>query len=120
MMARILVSTAALALALAGSAQGAAAHRHGATGGVAGGPAHYQQRPDTVPASLSDDQGQIVVANCTACHSLDYITTQPRGKGMQFWHDEVTKMVGVYKAPVAPADAEAVITVLDRKFGGNS
>ncbi len=119
-MARILTSTAALVLAVAGSAQGAAAHRHGVAGGVVGEPAYYQQRPDTVPESLADDQGQIVVANCAACHSLDYITTQPRGKGTQFWHDEVTKMVAVYKAPVAPADAEAVITILDRKFGGNS
>jgi cytochrome c5 len=116
MMARILLSSAVLVLVVAGSAQGSAAQRHD----VAAGPVHYEQRPDTVPASLSDDQGQIVVANCTACHSLDYITTQPRGKGTQFWHDEVTKMVGVYKAPVAPADAEAVITILDRKFGGNS
>jgi len=64
-------------------------------------PFHYEPRPDSIPAALSDEEGQVVANNCMACHSLDYITTQPRGKGAQFWRDEVAKMVGVYKAPVA-------------------
>jgi mono/diheme cytochrome c family protein len=115
-MARIFPIAAGMVLALVGGAQGAVA-RHS---GKAAKPAHYQQPADTVPAALADDQGQIVVGNCAACHSLDYITTQPRGKGTQFWRDEVTKMVNVYKAPVTPVDADAVVTVLDRKFGGNS
>ena len=83
-------------------------------------PFHYEPRPDSIPAALSDEEGQVVANNCMACHSLDYITTQPRGKGAQFWRDEVAKMVGVYKAPVAPADADAVAAVLARKFGGAS
>ena len=49
-----------------------------------------------------------MVNNCSACHSLDYITTQPRGKGEQFWRDSVAKMVNVYKAPLSPEDADAV------------
>lgn len=69
------------------------------------------------PAELADDQSLPVVGNCSGCHSLDYITTQPRGKGEQFWRDTVTKMVNVYKAPLPPEDAEAVATVLADKFG---
>ncbi len=81
-------------------------------------PAHYRQAPDPLPAALADAPGQIVAGNCAGCHSLDYITTQPRGKGAQFWRDEVTKMVNVYKAPLAPADADTVAGILDHKFGG--
>ena len=49
--------------------------------------------------------------------SLDYITTQPRGKGEQFWRDAVAKMVNVYKAPLSPEDADDVGAALARKFG---
>lgn len=69
------------------------------------------------PPELADPASEVVVNNCSACHSLDYITTQPRGKGEQFWRDAVAKMVNVYKAPIAPEDADAVGTELARKFG---
>jgi len=69
------------------------------------------------PPELADHDGEVVVNNCSGCHSLDYITTQPRGKGEQFWRDAVTKMVTVYKAPVSPADQEAIGKTLGRKFG---
>ena len=69
------------------------------------------------PAELADPASEVVVVNCSACHSLDYITTQPRGKGEQFWKDSVAKMVTVYKAPLSPEDADAVAATLARKFG---
>ena len=69
------------------------------------------------PPELADPSSELVVNNCSACHSLDYITTQPRGKGAQFWKDSVAKMINVYKAPLSPEDAEAVGAVLARKFG---
>ena len=69
------------------------------------------------PPELADPASEVVVNNCSACHSLDYITTQPRGKGEQFWRDAVVKMVNVYKAPLSPEDADAVATELGRKFG---
>ena len=69
------------------------------------------------PPELGDPASEIVVNNCSACHSLDYITTQPRGKGEQFWRDAVAKMVNVYKAPLSPEDADAVGAALARKFG---
>ena len=79
---------------------------------------HYQPGEETVPAVLSDDAGQVVASHCMTCHSLDYITTQPRGKGAQFWRDEGAKMINVYKAPVAPADADTIAATLNGKFGG--
>jgi predicted secreted protein len=69
------------------------------------------------PAELAEPDARVVVSNCSACHSLDYITTQPRGKGEQFWRDSVTKMINVYKAPLSEDEAETVTAVLARKFG---
>ena len=69
------------------------------------------------PPELAGPASAVVVNNCSACHSLDYITTQPRGKGEQFWRDSVAKMVTVYKAPISPEDADAVAAELARKFG---
>lgn len=101
MIGRVLILAGAVALGI-----GAAPAR----------PHRYAPAPEAIPAELSDADSTAVAAQCGACHSLDYITTQPRDKGAQFWRDEVTKMVNVYKAPLAPADADAVAAVLARKF----
>ena len=69
------------------------------------------------PPELADPASEVVVNNCSACHSLDYITTQPRGKGEQFWRDAVAKMINVYKAPISPEDADTIGTTLAHKFG---
>jgi sulfite dehydrogenase (cytochrome) subunit B len=69
------------------------------------------------PAELAGADAEVVRNNCAACHSLDYIVTQPRGKGEQFWRDAVTKMINVYKAPLEQADANKVAEVLAKKFG---
>lgn len=73
--------------------------------------------PATIPAELGGSENAVVVANCSACHSLDYITTQPRGKGEQFWRDSVAKMITIYSAPIAPDTAQQVGTILAAKFG---
>lgn len=88
-----------------------------AAGAASARPVTYQPHDETIPAALADAGGGVVVAHCATCHSLDYITTQPRGKGAQFWRDEVTKMVNVYHAPVAPDDAAAVADTLAQRFG---
>ena len=77
----------------------------------------YQLPAPQTPPELSDAGAQVVVSNCSACHSLDYIVTQPRGKGEQFWRDAVTKMVNVYGAPIEPEAAQEVGTVLAARFG---
>ena len=80
-------------------------------------PARIELSLGDTPPELADPASEVVVNNCAACHSLDYITTQPRGKGEQFWRDAVAKMVNVYKAPLSPEDADAVAATLARKFG---
>ena len=52
--------------------------------------------------------------NCTACHSADYIRTQPRGATFkkEFWKAEVTKMIKVYGAPIDDADVGTIVDYL--------
>lgn len=84
---------------------------------VAAKPVTFALPEESVPVDLADAEGEPVVNACSTCHSLEYITTQPRGKGAQFWKDSVAKMVNVYKAPLEPADADEVASALARKFG---
>jgi hypothetical protein len=49
---------------------------------------------------------------CGTCHSRDYITTQPTGKGKEFWTAEVTKMVKTYGATIPDPDREKIADYL--------
>ena len=57
---------------------------------------------------------EVVQNNCTACHSADYIKTQPRGEKFKkdFWQAEVTKMIKVYGAPIDDADVSKIVDYL--------
>ena len=57
---------------------------------------------------------EVVQGNCGACHSADYIQTQPRGASFKrdFWQAEVTKMIKVYGAPITDADASKIVDYL--------
>ena len=52
--------------------------------------------------------------NCTACHSADYINTQPRDQKSKkdFWQAEVTKMIKLYGAPINQADVPKIVDYL--------
>lgn len=56
----------------------------------------------------------VVQNNCTACHSAEYISTQPRGPKYKkdFWQAEVTKMIKVYGAPIDDADVGKIVDYL--------
>ena len=54
--------------------------------------------------------------NCMTCHSPDYVAMQPPKKGQAFWDAEVTKMVKVYRAPIADADAKAIAAYLGATY----
>jgi hypothetical protein len=55
--------------------------------------------------------------NCTACHSADYIKTQPIMKSKKdFWQAEVTKMIKVYGAPIADADVPKLVEYLSTAY----
>jgi len=60
----------------------------------------------------------VVKNNCTACHSADYIKTQPRGPKFKkdFWQAEVTKMIKVYGAPIEEADIGKIVDYLTATY----
>jgi mono/diheme cytochrome c family protein len=57
------------------------------------------------------DEADAVNENCVACHSAGMVLNQPPLTAAA-WTAEVRKMIAVYKAPVADADADAVIAYL--------
>jgi sulfite dehydrogenase (cytochrome) subunit B len=73
-------------------------------------PMVYQLPPET--AELKPGPGVETAIVCTACHSPDYISTQPPGKGKAFWQAEVQKMIKVYKAPIGDDDAATIANYL--------
>jgi mono/diheme cytochrome c family protein len=60
----------------------------------------------------------IVQSNCTACHSADYVQTQPRGPKFKedFWRAEVNKMIKVYGAPIDEADVGKIVDYLVQTY----
>jgi sulfite dehydrogenase (cytochrome) subunit B len=61
---------------------------------------------------------EVVKNNCTACHSADYVQTQPRGPkfSKDFWQAEVTKMIKVYGAPIDDADVGKIVDYLTANY----
>src|SRR5258707_12279764 len=70
--------------------------------------------PEETAAFKPGPNLEVVQNNCTACHSADYIDTQPRGPKFKkdFWQAEVTKMIKVYGAPIDDADAAKIVDYL--------
>ena len=69
------------------------------------------QLPDET-AQLRPGPGVETAIVCQACHSADYISTQPPGEGKAFWQAEVQKMIKVYKAPIAESDVAVIVDYL--------
>ena len=76
-------------------------------------PINYKT-PDEVAAFKPGPNLEVVQNNCTACHSADYVKTQPRGEKFKkdFWQAEVTKMIKVYGAPIDDADVGKIVDYL--------
>ena len=53
---------------------------------------------------------------CASCHSVDYINTQPPGRGSEFWEAEVKKMIKSYHAPISEADAKTITDYLAKTY----
>jgi sulfite dehydrogenase (cytochrome) subunit B len=60
----------------------------------------------------------LVQNNCSACHSADYIKTQPQGPkfNRDFWQAEVSKMTKVYGAPIDNADVGRIVDYLSSTY----
>jgi len=76
-------------------------------------PVNYTLPEDTA-AFKPGPNLEVVQNNCTACHSADYIKTQPQGEKFKkdFWAAEVTKMIKVYGAPIDEADVGKIVEYL--------
>ncbi len=70
--------------------------------------------PEETAAFKPGPNLDVVQNNCTACHSADYIKTQPHGEKFKkdFWAAEVTKMIKVYGAPIEDADVGKIVEYL--------
>lgn len=53
---------------------------------------------------------------CNICHSLDYITTQPKALKSQ-WTATVNKMIKVMGAPITETDARVILDYLAANYG---
>ncbi len=103
---RLLAPVVAFGVALAGA-------------GAAWAAARSYELPDETVAFADGPNVDAALENCTACHSADYIITQPRDflDPRAFWTAEVTKMQHAYAAPVADADVPAIVDYLVQTYG---
>ncbi len=74
--------------------------------------------PDETAAFKPGPNLEVVQNNCSACHSADYVNTQPRGEKFRkdFWQAEVTKMIKVYGAPIDDADVGKIVDYLTATY----
>ncbi len=79
-------------------------------GPAAPSPLTYSLPDET--AELKPGPGVETAVLCRACHSADYISTQPSGKGRAFWEAEAQKMIKVFHAPIDSADASVIVDYL--------
>lgn len=71
--------------------------------------------PET--AALKKAPGaELVTAQCIVCHSVDYISTQPR-LPRAYWQGAVTKMQQKFGAPIAAGDVDAIVDYLAKNYG---
>ena len=89
----------------------------GVAGQLQAKPVKYQLPEETAQFKPGPNL-DAVQANCTGCHSSDYIQTQPRGAkfGKDFWTAEVNKMIKVYGAPIDQADIGKIVEYLSTAY----
>jgi len=85
--------------------------------GVGAAPLNYQVPEDTTTLKPGPNL-EVAQNNCMACHSADYIKTQPQGEKFKkdFWQAEVTKMIKVYGAPIDDADVGKIVDYLTAAY----
>jgi hypothetical protein len=67
---------------------------------------------------LKDGTGrQLVEANCSMCHSLDYIEMNSPLFDRKGWEASVTKMIKVMGAPIRSEDVPAIVDYLVGQYG---
>jgi mono/diheme cytochrome c family protein len=81
-------------------------------------PVRYQPPPETAALAPGPNR-DLAQGICATCHSLDYITTQPRSLPdmRAFWTAEVAKMRKPYGAPIDDAQAAKIVDYLAAAYG---
>jgi hypothetical protein len=59
----------------------------------------------------------LVEANCSMCHSLDYIPMNSPFLDRKGWEASVNKMIKAMGAPVAEADVQNIVDYLASQYG---
>ena len=70
--------------------------------------------PEETAAFSPGPNLDVVQSNCGACHSADYIVSQPRSfkDKAAFWRSEVNKMIKAYHAPIPEEDVGKIVDYL--------
>lgn len=75
-------------------------------------------RADEFSIKLKPSPGsEAAQAQCSACHSLDYILTNSPFPKRGVWEAEVNKMIKVFGATIEPGEAKAIIDYLAKEYG---
>ena len=77
-------------------------------------PAAAQEKPVELKKAPGVDT---VEANCSGCHSLDYILMNSPFPNAALWDAEVTKMIKAFGAPIGDADAKVIADYLKKNYG---
>ena len=56
-------------------------------------------------------------AQCTACHSAEYMLYQPPNAGRPYWDAMTKRMKAVFKAPIDDADIPVIVDYLTATYG---
>lgn len=56
-------------------------------------------------------------ANCTACHSAEYMLYQPPNAARPYWEAMTKRMKAVFKAPLNDADIPDIVDYLSATYG---
>jgi mono/diheme cytochrome c family protein len=67
---------------------------------------------------LKEGPGKALVeANCSMCHSLDYIQMNSPFLDRKGWEASVNKMIKAMGAPVAETDVQKIVDYLSSQYG---
>ncbi|HZP85291.1 MAG TPA: cytochrome c [Burkholderiales bacterium] len=73
---------------------------------------------DEAQVHLKDGPGKALVeANCSMCHSLDYIPMNSPFLDRKGWEASVTKMIKAMGAPIREQDVGAIVDYLNANYG---
>lgn len=63
---------------------------------------------------------QLTVQQCSACHSPEYVTYQPRTSPRAYWQATVDKMVKTFGAPLPAEQVTPIVDYLTKTYGAEA